>query len=98
MNQARLMKVLITPHISEKATTLSDSKQQFVFKILKDATKKEVKQAVELLFNVKVKAVRVCNVKGKRKIFGKVQGKRADWKKAYVGLMPGFDISFRDAE
>ncbi len=98
MNQARLMKVLITPHISEKATLLADSNHQFVFKILPDATRQEVKQAVELLFNVKVKAVRVCNVKGKRKTFGKVQGRRANWKKAYVGLMPGFDISFRDAE
>ncbi len=98
MNQARLMKVLIAPHISEKATAVADSKLQFVFKILPNATKQEVKQAVELLFNVKVKAVQVCNVKGKRKTFGRVQGKRADWKKAYVGLMPGFDISFRDAE
>ncbi|MCK5876090.1 MAG: 50S ribosomal protein L23 [Candidatus Marithrix sp.] len=98
MNQARLLKVLITPHISEKATILADKNQQFVFKVLPNANKQEVKQAVELLFNVKVKAVQICNVKGKRKTFGKIQGKRANWKKAYVGLMPGFDISFRDAE
>ena len=98
MNQAHLLKVLITPHISEKATSLADEKQQFVFKVLPNSTKQEIKQAVELLFNVKVKAVRICNVKGKRKTFGKIQGKRTNWKKAYVGLMSGFDISFRDAE
>ncbi|MDM8569951.1 50S ribosomal protein L23 [Thiotrichales bacterium HSG1] len=98
MNQARLLKVLIAPHISEKASYLADNKQQFIFKILPNATKPEVKQAVELLFDVKVKAVRVCNVKGKRKTFGKAQGKRANWKKAYVGLEPGFDIRFRDTE
>ena len=98
MNQARLMQVLIVPHISEKALRLADEHRQFVFKVMPDATKHEVKQAVEFLFDVKVKSVQITNVNGKRKNFGKIKGKRSNWKKAYVGLEEGFDINFRGNE
>ena len=94
MNKERLMQILIFPHISEKSTTLGDKHRQFVFKVLPDATKPEIKQAVEYMFSVKVKNVRVVNVKGKRKIFGRIRGQRSDWKKAYVGLQEGYDINF----
>jgi len=95
MNQARLMQILIAPQVSEKALKLADNKRQFVFKVLPDATKPEIKQAVEFLFEVKVNHVRVARVKGKHKNFGRILGKRSDWKKAYVALQEGFDINFR---
>lgn len=93
MNEERLMRIIKSPHTSEKATMLSDKYRQFVFKVLKDATKKEIHDAVELLFKVKVDKVRVCNVKGKQKIFRQKVGRRQDWKKAYVTLKEG-DIQF----
>jgi large subunit ribosomal protein L23 len=98
MNQARLMQVLIAPHISEKALRVADNYRQSVFKVLKDATKLEIKQAVEFLFEVKVESVQVTLVKGKQKTFGKMRGQRSNWKKAYVRLQEGFDINFRGAE
>ncbi|HAI69978.1 MAG TPA: 50S ribosomal protein L23 [Gammaproteobacteria bacterium] len=98
MNPARLMQILIAPHISEKALRLADNHRQFVFKVVQDATKLEIKEAVEYLFAVKVENVQVTSVKGKRKNFGRRPGKRANWKKAYVGLEEGFDINFRGAE
>lgn len=98
MNLTRLMQVLITPHVSEKSTIIADKYRQFVFKVKLDATKGEVKQAVELLFNVKVKQVQLVRMKGKQKTFGRIRGKRADWKKAYVGLQEGFDINFIGVE
>lgn len=98
MNQERLLTVLVGPHISEKATMVADRNNQIVFKIAKDATKKEVKTAVEKLFNVKVKDVSVVNVKGKTRRFGQINGKRKDWKKAYVALEAGQDINFGAAE
>jgi len=98
MNEARLMRVLIAPRISEKATKLADRHRQFVFKVLPNATKPDIKQAVEFFFKVKVKNVQIVNVKGKTKNFGKKRGKRSDWKKAYVGLHKGFDITFRLGE
>ena len=94
MNQERLMQVLLTPRVTEKSTLLADKHRQFVFKVVKDATKPEVKQAVEKMFAVEVEAVRVINMKGKRKTFRQKRGRRADWKKAYVKLKPGFDIDF----
>lgn len=94
MNKERVMKVLLAPHVSEKSTVVADKNHQFVFKILRDASKTEVKQAVEHLFNVEVQAVRVCNVRGKRKRFSQLEGRRANSKKAYVTLKPGFDIDF----
>jgi large subunit ribosomal protein L23 len=98
MNKNRLMQILITPQISEKALRLADTNRQFVFKVLPDATKPEVKEAVEFLFKVKVKNVQMLRVKGKQKTFGKLKGKRKDWKKAYVGLKEGFDINYRVGE
>ena len=98
MNQERIFKVLLGPHVSEKATVLADSRNQFVFKVDTTATKLEIKKAVEQLFNVKVKAVSTLNVKGKTKRTVRGLGKRSDWKKAYVSLQPGQDIDFASAE
>ncbi len=98
MNQARLMKILLAPHISEKALRVADNNRQFVFKVSPDASKLEVKEAVEFLFEVQVDKVQIVNVKGKRKTFGRIQGKRSGWKKAYVGLQQGYDINFRGTD
>ena len=98
MNQERLMKVLVGAHITEKSTLAADAARQFVFKVLPNATKPEVKRAVELLFEVEVESVQVVNIKGKSKRFGRTLGKRSDFRKAYVRLKPGHDINFADAE
>jgi large subunit ribosomal protein L23 len=92
MNQERLMKVLLGPVVSEKSTLAADDHGQFVFRVATDATKQEIGRAVELLFEVEVDNVRVLNVKGKRKRFGARNGRRPDWRKAYVRLKPGQDI------
>ena len=94
MNENRLMQVLLAPHISEKSSVVADANNQYVFKVATDANKTEVKQAVELMFNVKVSAVKVANVKGKTKRFGAKFGKRSDWKKAYITLEAGQEIDF----
>lgn len=94
MNQEQLMNVLLEPRVTEKSTMLGDKHQQYVFRVLNKATKPEIKQAVELLFDVQVESVQVSNVKGKRKVFQQTPGKRSGWKKAYVKLKPGFDIDF----
>lgn len=94
MSQERLLKILLAPHISEKSSMIADKHNHVVFKVVRDATKPEIKQAVESLFNVNVKGVTVVNVKGKRKRFGRLQGRRQDWKKAYVALAPGQEIDF----
>lgn len=94
MNQERVFKVLLGPHVSEKATVLTDSKKQFVFKVATDATKLEIKKAVESLFDVKVAAVNTLNVQGKTKRTARGLGKRNDWKKAYIALQPGQDLDF----
>jgi large subunit ribosomal protein L23 len=98
MNQERIMKVLISPIVSEKSTRLADQNRQFVFKVVKDASKPEVRKAVELMFDVKVDAVQTANVSGKVKRFGGAAGKRSDWKKAFVTLAEGHDINFMGAE
>ncbi len=98
MNQERIMKVLVAPIVSEKSTRLADANRQFVFRVVKDASKPEVRKAVELMFDVKVEAVQIANVKGKTKRFGQSVGKRADWKKAFVTLAEGHDINFTGAE
>ena len=98
MNQERLLKVLLGPLVSEKSARLTEQSQQFVFKILPDATKLEVKKAVEFLFNVNVQSVQVVNVRGKVKRFGRGLGHRNDWKKAYVRLQEGQEIDFVGAE
>ncbi|MBD7978990.1 MULTISPECIES: 50S ribosomal protein L23 [Pseudomonas] len=94
MNQERVFKVLLGPHVSEKATVLADSKSQFVFKVATDATKLEIKKAVESLFSVKVAGIRTVNVQGKTKRTARGLGKRNDWKKAYIALQPGQDLDF----
>ena len=98
MNQERLMKVLLAPIVSEKSTRLADAHRQFAFKVQPSASKPEVRKAVELMFDVKVTGVQIANVRGKSKRFGQTQGKRADWKKAYVTLAEGHDIDFMGAE
>ena len=96
--EERLMQVLLAPQISEKATYIADKNEQVIFRVASDATKPEVKAAVELLFKVEVKAVQVANVKGKEKRFGKMIGRRKGWKKAYVCLKPGQEINFAAGE
>ncbi|MBT2968498.1 MAG: 50S ribosomal protein L23 [gamma proteobacterium symbiont of Ctena orbiculata] len=94
MNNERLMKVLLSPVVSEKSSVVADSNQQYTFRVATDATKREIARAVEKLFEVEVERVQVVNCKGKQKRFGQVMGKRSDWKKAYVRLKPGNDIDF----
>jgi len=95
-NQNRLLQVLLAPQISEKATFIADKNEQVIFRVASDATKPEVKAAVELLFKVEVKSVQIANVKGKEKRFGKFMGRRQDWKKAFVCLKPGQEINFAE--
>lgn len=94
MNAERLLMVLRKPHTSEKATVMADKYKQFTFEVLKTANKQEIKLAVEQMFNVKVRSVSVINVKGKRKRFKQMSGKRSDWKKAFVSLHENYDIDF----
>ena len=96
--QERLLTVIRGPHLSEKAH-MSAEKNQVVLKVRTDATKTEIKQAVEFLFEVKVDNVQVMNVKGKTKRFGQIKGRRSDWKKAYVRLAEGSSLeSFLGAD
>ncbi|GAB6067945.1 50S ribosomal protein L23 [Methylothermus subterraneus] len=92
MNRLELMKVLVAPVISEKSTRLAENENRFVFKVRKDATKPQVKKAVELMFSVEVESVQLLNTKPKVKRFGRFIGKRPGWKKAYVRLKPGHEI------
>lgn len=98
MNQQRLLKVILAPQVSEKSTMLAETRGQVVFKVAKDATKLEIRKAVESLFDVKVASVSTLIVKGKKKRFGKLDGKRSDWKKAYISLQEGSNIDFTGAE
>ncbi|OGT56824.1 MAG: 50S ribosomal protein L23 [Gammaproteobacteria bacterium RIFCSPHIGHO2_12_FULL_43_28] len=86
MNQERLLNIILSPHISEKATTVMEKNNEYVFSVVKDASKSEVKDAIEFLFNTKVKAVRVATVRAKKKMFKGIEGNRKSWKKAYVTL------------
>ena len=94
MNAERMHQILLRPVISEKSTNAAEANRQVVFEVLENATKAEVREAVETLFNVSVIAVQVLNVRGKIKRFGKTPGKRNNWKKAYVRLAVGDDIDF----
>jgi large subunit ribosomal protein L23 len=96
-SKERLMSVLLAPHVSEKAALVSERSNHFVFRVRTDATKPEIKAAVELMFEVKVDAVQVVNGAGKAKRFGGRAGKRSDFKKAYVKLAPGQTIDFAGA-
>jgi large subunit ribosomal protein L23 len=98
MSGQRLMNVLRSPHVSEKSTMAADTHRQFVFRVAPDASKPEIRQAVEKMFDVQVERVQTVNVKGKKKSFGRIAGKRGDWKKAYVTLKPGQDIDFLASE
>ena len=91
LHQERLLTVIKGPHLSEKAHVAAES-NQIVLKVRTDATKKEVAQAVQFLFEVKVESVQVVNVKGKTKRFQQTKGRRADWKKAYVKLPDGTSV------
>ncbi len=92
ISMERITQILVAPHVSEKSTGLADSANQHIFKVLPSASKQEIKSAVEQLFQVKVASVRTLNVQGKQKRFGRILGKRSDWKKAYVRLETGHDI------
>ena len=97
MSEARLMNILRAPVISEKSSAAQQEKNTLVFKVLKDATKDEIKAAVETLFNVKVEAVRTLNFQGKVRRTARGFGKRSDWKKAYVTLPEGTQLDIEDA-
>ena len=92
MNDAKLYSVIRAPRISEKTARLQEVSNQYVFEVATDATKADIKVAVEKLFDVKVEAVNVFNVKGKTKAFRFRQGRRGDWRKAYVKLAEGQSI------
>ena len=94
MNQERLMKVLLSPIISEKSTAIAERNNHVAFRVLQDATKPEIKAAVELMFKVQVTSVRVLNQKGKAKRFGRTEGRRRSVRKAYVCLAQGQEINF----
>ena len=93
-DQERLMTVLLAPTISEKATQIADKHAQVTFRVAQNATKPEVKAAVELMFKVEVDSVQIANVRGKAKRFGAYAGRRRNWKKAYVCLKAGQEINF----
>jgi large subunit ribosomal protein L23 len=94
MNKERLMTVLIQPHVSEKAATVAEKANQYVFRVRDDASKAEVKSAVEMMFEVKVEAVNLLNRPGKTRRFKNMAGKRNGFKKAYVSLASGQSIDF----
>lgn len=98
MTNERLYQVVRAPHMSEKAARGADASGQHVFRVAPDATKPEIKTAVERLFKVSVREVRVLNVKGKTKRFGQINGRRAGWRKAIVRLQPGQDIDYGSFE
>jgi large subunit ribosomal protein L23 len=98
VNEQRLYKVLLGPHTTEKSVTSAEKHRQVTFRVAVDANKKEIKQAIEKLFNVVVDAVRVTNVKGKAKRFKQMTGKRSDWKKASISLQKGHDINIAEFE
>jgi len=93
-NPERLYNVLMAPIVSEKSTMLADKHEQVAFRVRPDATKQEVKAAVEMLFKVEVEKVSIMNTKGKEKRFGRFEGKRSNVRKAYVSLKPGQEINF----
>ena len=97
-NAEQLMQVLLAPVVSEKSTRVADKHRQYVFRVLDAATKPEIKAAVELLFKTKVDSVTVSRVKGKKKRFGRMMGRRNNWKKAYVRLAEGQEINFAATE
>ncbi|MFK7889474.1 MAG: 50S ribosomal protein L23 [Granulosicoccus sp.] len=98
MNDQRLYQVIVAPHISEKSAIAAEMERRHTFRVAKDATKLEVRKAVEQIFDVNVRSVQIVNVRGKAKRFGQTEGKRSDWKKAVVRLAEGQDIDFTGIE
>ena len=98
MNKDRLCQVLLSPRVTEKTTLIGENSNQYVVHVVSDASKSEVKGAVEQLFDVNVESVRIVNVKGKNKSFRMRPGKRSDWKKAYVRVQEGQVIDFLGGE
>jgi large subunit ribosomal protein L23 len=94
----RLMNVVLAPVVSEKSTFVADKNRQYVFRVADRATKPEIKAAVELMFKTKVEDVTVLNVRGKERRFGRLSGRRRNWKKAYVRLAAGQEINFSATE
>jgi len=97
-NAEQLMNVVLAPVVSEKSTFVADKNRQYVFRVADRATKPLIKAAVELMFKTKVDSVTVANVKGKKRRFGRVEGRRRNWKKAYVRLAEGQEINFAATE
>ncbi len=94
MKQEQLINVIQRPYLSEKASIGTEKRREYVFEVIKSATKPDVKQAVEWLFKVKVQSVNIVNVKPKPRRFGQIEGKSKAWKKAYVKLEEGQTIDF----
>ena len=94
----RLMNVVLAPVVSEKSTFVADKNRQYVFRVSDDATKPEIRAAIELMFKIKVEGVTVANVKGKQRRFGRTIGRKRSWKKAYVRLAEGQEINFAAAQ
>ena len=98
MNQERLLKVILSPHISEKATIAMEKHNEYVFQVVESATKPEIKDAIEFLFNAKVKSVRIVNVRPKKKMFRGVEGTKKGWKKAYITLQADQKLDIMGAQ
>jgi large subunit ribosomal protein L23 len=94
VNREQLMNVLIAPHVTEKTSFVMQSHNQYTFRVKRNATKTDIKAAVELMFEVKVQGVQVVNEPGKTRRFGKLTGRTQDWKKAYVRLVAGQSIDY----
>jgi large subunit ribosomal protein L23 len=97
-NAAQLMNIVLAPVVSEKSTFVADKNRQYVFRVADRATKPQIRAAVELMFKIKVESVTVLNVKGKKRRFGRVEGRRRNWKKAYVRLAKDQEINFAATE
>ena len=98
MNAERLLQVILAPVVTEKATMVAEKNQQIAFRVVADATKPEIKAAVELLFKVEVDSVQVLNQKGKQKRFGRFVGRRRNERKAYVSLKDGQELDFTEVK
>jgi large subunit ribosomal protein L23 len=94
MNREQLMSVLIAPHVTEKTSLAMQNHNQYTFRVRRDATKTDIRKAIELMFDVKVAGVQVVNEPGKVRRFGRTSGRTQDWKKAYVSLSPGQTIDY----
>jgi len=94
MNREQLMSVLIAPHVTEKTSLAMQNHNQYTFRVRREATKGDIRKAIELMFDVKVAGVRVVNETGKRRRFGRSIGRTQDWKKAYVSLAAGQTIDY----